>query len=266
MGTVPFGLSPPSRSMMLMFSSLFVLALFVQGFGLVPARPLEGNAGTSDAKGLAFVKLRIEGAQKTIFEGRVLTYGHNITTVSGGTHKCDSTNHNANPKPGATCTTALNDAAKKHGFDFDGTFDTEFEDYFITSIGGDDQTATKFWGVLLNYQFTPVGGCQAKVTPHDDVLWAFDAFSKEHFLKLEAPLHVKKGALARLKVTDGTTGAPLSSAKLNKISGPGGAAVLGTSTEDGTISVAFSDAGVYTLKASRDDSIRSNGVILVVTP
>ncbi|KAL0067759.1 hypothetical protein AAF712_005199 [Marasmius tenuissimus] len=251
--------------MMFLHSGLFVLALFVQGFGLVSARPLEGNAGTSDAKELAFVKLRIEGAQKTIFEGRVLTYGHNITTASGGTHKCDGTNHNANPKPGATCTTALSDAARKHGFNFDGTFDTEFEDYFITSIGGDVQTTTQFWGVLLNYKFTPVGGCQAKVTSSDDVLWAFDAFSKEHFLKLEAPLTVKKGASARLRVTDGTTGAPLSSAKVNKISGPGAATVVGTSAEDGTISVAFSDAGIYTLKASRDDSIRSNGAILVVT-
>ena len=66
------------------------------------------------------VNLRIEGAEKTIFEGSVITRGHNVTTDSGGTHICDGTNNGANPTPGPTCTSALDNAAKLHGFAFDG--------------------------------------------------------------------------------------------------------------------------------------------------
>ena len=66
------------------------------------------------------VNLRIEGATNTIFEGTVLTKGHNVTTPSGGLHQCDGTNNDANPSPGPTCTSALDDASKMNSFPFDG--------------------------------------------------------------------------------------------------------------------------------------------------
>lgn len=66
------------------------------------------------------VNLRIEGADKTIFEGPVLTRGHNVTTATGGTHHCDGTNNHSNPLPGPTCTSALDDASRRHGFGWDG--------------------------------------------------------------------------------------------------------------------------------------------------
>ena len=50
-----------------------------------------------------------------------------------------------------------------HGAKCYSTFSTEFDDFFITSIGGESQTAKEFWGILLNFQFTPVGGCQQEV-------------------------------------------------------------------------------------------------------
>ena len=80
----------------------------------------------SAANDLTLVNLRIEGAEKTIFEGTVLTRGHNVTTASGGTHICDGTNNGANPTPGPTCTSALDNAAKEHRFTFDG--------YVITNL------------------------------------------------------------------------------------------------------------------------------------
>jgi hypothetical protein len=67
---------------------------------------------------LAF--LRIEGANNTIYEGPVLPRGSPVTTLSGGTHHCDGTNNGENPTPGATCTNALDWAAKHGHFDFDG--------------------------------------------------------------------------------------------------------------------------------------------------
>lgn len=66
------------------------------------------------------VSLRIEGADKTVFEGLVLTKGHDITTSLVGTHHCDGTNNGANPNPGPTPNAALDDAAKLRNFNFDG--------------------------------------------------------------------------------------------------------------------------------------------------
>jgi hypothetical protein len=196
------------------------------------------------------VNLRIEGAHHTIFEGTIVTMGHNVTTASGGNHHCDGTNNGENEFPGPTCTSALADAATAHGFQWDATFDAEFDDYFITSIGHSTETATQFWGLLLNFQFTPVGGCQQEVNRNDDILWAFDAFNAEHFLKLDGPAKVKKGVPATFVVTDGTTGAAVQ-----------GATVHGqTSGVDGKVVITFKADGVHGLKAKKDGSIRSNKV------
>ena len=58
------------------------------------------------------VNLRVEGPGNTIFEGNILTTGHNVTTALGGNHHCDGTNNGANPLPGPTSTSALDDASK----------------------------------------------------------------------------------------------------------------------------------------------------------
>ena len=68
------------------------------------------------------VNLRVEGSTKTIFEGTIVTSGHNVTTALGGNHHCDGTNNGENPLPGPTCTSALDDASKAPSnlFTFDG--------------------------------------------------------------------------------------------------------------------------------------------------
>ncbi|KAF8519980.1 hypothetical protein BU17DRAFT_47263 [Hysterangium stoloniferum] len=200
------------------------------------------------------VNLRIEGENTTIFEGPIFTRGHNVTTASGGNHHCDGTNNGINAFPGATCTSALDDAARSHGFSFDGTFDAEFDDFFITSIGGETQTATQFWGILLNFQFTPVGGCQQEVKIADNVLFAFDAFSKVHFLKLAGQeiAHVNQPVV--LTVTDGLSGSPVSGADVNGQ----------TSDANGQVSVTFGQIGTHGVKAEKSDSIRSNKLSVLV--
>lgn len=89
--------------------------------------------------------LRIEGATDTLFEGFVLSAPQNITTPSGGTHLCDGTNNNANPAPVVTPTDMLRDAGALCGFDFDGTYNNQFQDFFISRIANSAQTATQFW-------------------------------------------------------------------------------------------------------------------------
>ncbi|KAF8334508.1 hypothetical protein F5887DRAFT_836085, partial [Amanita rubescens] len=200
------------------------------------------------------VNLRIEAATYTIFEGPIFTHGHKVTTASGGTHPCDGTNNNANPTPGPTVTSALDDASKLHHFSWDGTFSTEFDDYFVTTIANQAQTSTKFWGILLNYQFIPVGGCQQEVKRMDDVLFAFDAFNKVNFLKLTGPGYVHVGHPVILTVTDGQNGSPVAGAEVNGQ----------TSDANGHVSVTFKSPGTQKVKAEKSDSVRSAALTIEV--
>ena len=135
-------------------------------------------------------RFRIEGADSegTIFEGCIISGPETVTTPSGGSHLCDGTNNNANPSPGATLTTQINDAANLFGFSFDGTYSSQFQDFFITRIGQSSQTNNQFWGVLVDRIYTPTGGCQYQVQPGLEGLWAYDAFNKNVFLKVSSCL------------------------------------------------------------------------------
>jgi plastocyanin len=201
------------------------------------------------------VNLRIEGLTNTIYEGPIFSGPRNITTASGGTHPCDGTNNGANPTPGNTPTGALDAASKFAKFPFDGTYSAAFNDFFITSIGTSTQTATQFWGLLVNFQFTPVGGCQAKVNPGDSVLWAFDAFNQNAFLKVEPKqITAKKGQTKTVTVTDGSTGAPASGAVIDGV----------TTDAGGKATLTFPKRGIFTYKATRSDALRSNALVVVV--
>lgn len=201
------------------------------------------------------VNLRIEGPDKTIYEAPIFSGPRKITTASGGTHHCDGTNDGANPTPGNTPTDALDAASKFAKFPFDGTFTDTFDDFFITSIGTSTQTATQFWGLLVNYQFTPVGGCQFEVKPGDDVLWAFDAFNKVSFLKVTpSEITTKKGQTQTVTVTDGSTGAPAQGALIDGV----------TTDANGKATLTFPKRGVFEYKATRTDSLRSNALLVAV--
>ncbi|KAI9887439.1 MAG: hypothetical protein M1823_000776 [Watsoniomyces obsoletus] len=222
-------------------------------FSLLAANVLaEGSEGCVKQE----VTLRIEGANSTIFEGQIKSCGHNVTTASGGTNRCDGTNNNQNPTPGNTPTATLDTAASQNGFTWDGTFTPQFDDYFVTRIGPDAQTATQFWGILVNYQFIPVGGCQFQTQPGDEILFAFDAFNKENFLKLapDEPDRVATNTPFTVTVTNGQDGTPIE-----------GATVGGQTTDaNGQATLTFSHPGKYVLKAERSDSIRSNAITVHV--
>ncbi|MGH8906066.1 MAG: hypothetical protein ACRD0K_06040 [Egibacteraceae bacterium] len=228
------------------------LALAVGALG-APAAP------ASAAPDTIVVTLRVEGATSTIFERPVTTDGHDVTTAAGGTHRCDGTNNNANPKPGPTATAALDDAAKSGGFTFDGTYSAEFDDFFITRLGPDEQTDTAFIGIFRDSQLTPVGGCQQRVEAGDEVLFAYDAFTDDHgakpVLELVGPDAATIGDPITVTVTDGATGSPVA-----------GATVDGATTgPDGTAEITFDTPGVTHLKAELPDAIRSNSLPVTVT-
>lgn len=211
-----------------------------------------GSASTGSGRtASAVVTLRVEGSTGTVFEGPVRTTGHNVTTVAGGTHHCDGTNNGANPTAGPTATSALDTGSLTAGFTFDGTYNSTFDDFLISRIGGETQTSTQFWGVLLNGALTPVGGCQQQVTTGDEVLWAFDAFSKSHVLKLAGPRSARVGQPATYHLTDAQTGAAVAGADVNG----------GTTDAAGNATLTFTAPTVVRVKGERADSIRSNAVL-----
>ena len=212
-------------------------------------------AGPAAAAPVA-IDLRVEGARGTIFEKRVTTDGHVVRTASGGAHRCDGTNGGVNPTPGPTGTAALDDGARLGGFSWDGTWSDSFDDYLISRVGPDRANDSQFWALLVNSQFSQVGGCQQRVAQGDEVLWAFDGFSKQHVLRLSGPGAANTGRPVTVRVTDGQNGAPIGGARVGgAISRPDGRAVVG-----------YNRPGLYRLKAERSDSIRSNTLVLCVDP
>jgi hypothetical protein len=216
-------------------------------------------AGAASAAPVS-VNLRVEGRTQTIFDAPVTTDGHDVTTQSGGTHECDGTNGpTPEPEPGATATSALDDAARRAGFSFDGTYssDPAFPDFFISRIAGDTRDeSSEYWSLWIDYSFASEGGCQQRVRQGDDVLWGLSSFSDDRALKLSGPTTATTGQPVQVKVASGASPA-----------GEPGAQVGGATTgPDGTATVSFSEAGVYRLKAEKVNAVRSNSLVLCVDP
>jgi hypothetical protein len=133
------------------------------------------------------VNVRIEGRTETLFEGPILTEGHDIQ-ASSDTQKrpCDGTNNDAHTSPGPTPTTASVDAMDLIGETFDGEWYPGYDDYFITRWGPDEESVAEaaYWGILVNNVFTNVGGCQYELQANGEVLWVYNAFEHEPFLSL----------------------------------------------------------------------------------
>ncbi len=198
----------------------------------------------------AKVTVRVEGAKKTIFEGKVNTSVHLVTGDDSGPHKCDGTNAGANATPGPTVTGALDTASKKADFIWQGSWDESFEDFLVSRIGPDASTDTKFWGNALNGRPLQVGGCQAQVHKGDEVLWAYDQFSKKHILRLRGSHRTRVGRRYRVKVVDWQN---------DDLEPVEGARVGGKKTnENGIARFRFKTPGIKRLKARKADSVRSN--------
>ena len=99
-----------------------------------------------------------------------------------------------------------------------------------------------------------MGGCQFQTEPKDKVLWAFDAFGKDFFLKLEGPKTARKGEPVTVTVTDAMTGEPLAGATIKDQ----------TTNAEGEATFNFTSKGLKKLKAERKDAIRSNAIYILV--
>ena len=144
---------------------------------------------TAALAGPTELTVRIEGKERTLFEGPILTEGHQIQALSDTqSRSCDATNNHAHPEAMATPTAAAVDAMELTGQAWDGNWFDGYDDYYLTQFGADheDLGAGQYWGILVNGVFTPVGGCQYGDRAGDEVLWVYDAFSARKFLRLAA--------------------------------------------------------------------------------
>jgi hypothetical protein len=204
------------------------------------------------------VNLRVEGPNRTVFDGPVTTDGHDVATATAGSHKCDGTNGGAEPEPGPTATGALDDAAKAGGFTIDGPYGNfGIDDYFIERVADQQiDPNSEYWSLWINQQFSDKGGCQKRVLAGQDVLWAGIPFSVSVPLRLAGPSSAVTGEPVTVQVTDGSNGDPQDGATV------GGA----TTGPDGRAVLTFPQKGIYRLKAEKPDTIRSNTLVLCVDP
>lgn len=241
--------------------------------------------------------VRIEGKDRTLFEGPILSEGHDVRAASDPEPRpCDGTNNGAHAEPSATPTAASVDAMAILGEDFDGEWYAGYDDYFITRWGPDPEGGGAFWGILVNGSFTPLGGCQFASQAGDEVLWAFDAFGSRPFLRLAAaadPSPAPGPALATASVEQGEslalsvksyTGAMDGAAE--SIQPVAGALVAPVATDpdtgyqevetgdpatvatvaDGGASISFPTPGWHRLKAAKSGYVRSNRLDVCVEP
>jgi hypothetical protein len=201
------------------------------------------------------VTVRIEGKSKTIFEGPVTPATQTVDGGDGkGPQKCDGTNGGANPTPGPTPTGVMDTAIRGAGRSWGGSFSMSFDDFLVNRIGPDSSTSSQFWGVAVQGKSLEVGGCQAIVTPGQEVLWAFDSFGKK-LLRASGPKQVRAGKVASVTVMDTEKGQPVT-----------GATIGGVKTNAaGIAKLRFKHAGTRRLKATAPKSIRSNRLTLKVT-
>jgi len=199
----------------------------------------------------ATVDLRVEGADDTIFEGTVRTDGHAIEQDKNGPQPCDGTNGGANPTPGATVTSALDDAVA-----WDGTYSSSFSDFIVNRIGSDKATDTQFWGTALNGTPTELGGCQVQVKNGDDVLWAYDMFSAKQFLELSGPRTARLNRPFKVKVVDAKNGdKPVKGASVSGVA---------KTNAKGEATIVAEDRGLLLVKAERRGAVRSNALVVRV--
>ena len=150
---------------------------------------------------LTEVNVRIEGASKTLFEGPILSEGHDVSSYKedgGGAkdlaeHSCDGID---SLDPENTVTAATSTAASVDAMNLIGETDAlagqwypSFEDYFVKQWGKEAEnaeTGSRSWGVLVNNVFTSVGGCQYELAADDEVLWIYNAFESRPILGLFA--------------------------------------------------------------------------------
>jgi hypothetical protein len=236
------------------------------------------SLGAGAAAAPMTVSLRVEGSAKTLFEGPVSVEaiadppGIELKS-SGGSHPCDVKDNGENGgfgAAGAPPTAVLYDAATAQGLALDGTWSESLHDFEITQVGEDISNNGgngEYWGYAVDFTTAEVGGCQIRLSPGSEVLWAYNFFGLTHLLSLSGPSTVQAGVPFTVHVVDGQTGEPVAGAAI-------GEDVEGVTTTipsspvtdaSGNATITLAHIGSVKLKATQAESVRSNGLAISVT-
>ncbi|MER6914566.1 DUF4430 domain-containing protein [Streptomyces sp. NPDC000594] len=147
------------------------LSLALTGLAAAPTAQATPNTNAP-----VTVRLTVQGPNGALFQGKIRTKGHEVTTASGGTHRCDGTNNGAHLSKVPTPTAALDDAARKHHFTWDGTWYAAFDDFSVDTIKNVSGGGSAYWSIAVNGTPTPVGGCQFKLNTGDRVSFTWTSF------------------------------------------------------------------------------------------
>lgn len=153
-----------------------VIATAALGLALATSPAVAQAAPAPKTNAPVNVTLTVQGPNGLLFTGKVRTKGHEVTTATGGTHKCDGTNGGANATAVPTPTAALDDAARRNYFDWDGTWYASFDDFSVDTIKSVDGGGSAYWNISVNGASTPVGGCQFKLNAGDQVAFTWTSF------------------------------------------------------------------------------------------
>ncbi|MER8232819.1 DUF4430 domain-containing protein [Streptomyces sp. NPDC094049] len=153
-----------------------LVATAALGLALTTAPAVAHAQPTTHTNAAVKVGLTVQGPNGLLFKGKIRTKGHDVTTATGGTHKCDGTNGSAHPTAVPTPTAALDDAARKNGFTWDGTWYASFDDFSVDTIKNVSGGGAAYWNIAVNGTPTLVGGCQFKLNAGDEVAFTWTAF------------------------------------------------------------------------------------------
>ncbi|MFE3761207.1 DUF4430 domain-containing protein [Streptomyces sp. NPDC059104] len=153
-----------------------VIAAAALGLALATAPAVAEAAPKPNTNAAVKVGLTVQGPDGVLFKGKIKTKGHDVTTATGGAHKCDGTNGGANPSKVPTPTAALDDAARLNYFAWDGTWYASFDDFSVDTIKNVSGAGSAYWSISVNGTPTPVGGCQFAIKAGDDVAFTWTSF------------------------------------------------------------------------------------------
>ncbi len=207
------------------------------------------------------VDLRIEGANATLFEGKVTTDVRGFR-FSGDPveHVCDGTAVNSGPSqtPVPTRGAALAEAAERTPFAIAGTWNAQFGAPSFSTVLGEnveyDPGTDRFLAEIKDGEGSDFGACGDPIQTGQEVVFAYARFG-DRVLKLSGPATAQPGAQVSVRVTDAGNG--------NAVAG---ASVAGVTTDaDGRANVGPFAAGGQSLQATKAGTVRSNHLRLCVT-
>jgi Domain of unknown function (DUF4430) len=228
------------RTIVLVLTGTAVGAAALAQEGALAAKQRTATSGPA-------VTIRIEGLRKTlVLPKQVRTRSGSITKYGAPNGKC----------PARSAQGALDVATHGH---WKGTWSSQFSEYFITSILGENPSGHDFWEIFVNNKAASKGACDLKLKAGEQILFA-DTDGSHNASALHAPASHAVGSpfTVRLLGYSKTGSKPLTGVR---ITGNGISPVK--TNGHGVAKVTSRHRGNLVLRASPQGYIRTEAVVHV---